>query len=95
MATLKEFIQSGRAEVSPNLPVSSERIETVLAKYAQHDRHITRQASTELAKVLGSDSFLTKLSEEVGRPLPGETRSQFIERACDTLRRLLRELFRL
>lgn len=49
----------------------------------------------ELVRVVSSESFLTQLSDKLGTPQEGETRSQFIERGKNILREMLRKIFQL
>lgn len=43
----------------------------------------------QVGELVGSDGFVTELSDKIGKPLPGESEDEFVERAKNAMKKLL------
>ena len=44
----------------------------------------------QVGDLVGSEEFVTELSDHIGKPLPGESEDEFVERAKNAMKKLLR-----
>lgn len=100
MATLKEFLDSNKKSTSLTLlpgPKLAATIQSSLVSFEANQKHqlvnnnkeASKDFSNKLSNLIQSDEFMQQLSDKVGQPLKTESENEFVDRAKNTMRKII------
>jgi hypothetical protein len=68
---------------------SSSDVLTVTTGTFEWSNSEKEKFAQQVGELVGSDGFVTELSDKIGKPLPGESEDEFVERAKNAMKKLL------
>ncbi len=69
---------------------SSPDVITVTTRTVEWSNSDKEKFAHQVGELVGSEEFVTELSDQIGKPLPGESEDEFVERAKNSMKALLR-----